>query len=312
MRRGLRLVGCVLVLACSDRTAARSSQTGACDSPGAREVVERLGERMKEVPLLASDSVVVREIRRAYAPLVTPELLARWTNDPASAPGREVSSPWPERIEILSVEPSGDSSCAVYGQVVYVSSTEQALDGAAAREPVTLSVTADDGWRIRAFEMGTRSRADVVGERGTWSAESRTAPGVAGPVEAARPAIGTDSTEAADVIRRYYQAIADRDYARAYVLWSDGGAASGQTLEEFAAGYAETARVEVEIGRPGRVEGAAGSRYIQIPVVVLAETVDGEMQRFEGTYTLRRSVVEGATAEQRGWRIYDAELRRTR
>ena len=123
------------------------------------------------------------------------------------------------------------------------------------------------------------------------------------------PAAATDSA-AVDVIRRYYAAIATRDYPRAYALWSGGGSASGQTLEEFAAGFAETASVEVDIGRPGRIEGAAGSRFVEVPVVVRAVTTAGEAQRFEGTYTLRRSVVDGATAEQRSWRIHAAELRR--
>ena len=113
---------------------------------------------------------------------------------------------------------------------------------------------------------------------------------------------------ATDVLRRYYAAIDAGDYRRAYELWEGQGSASSQTFEEFAAGFAETASVIVEVGTPGLVEAAAGSRYVEVPVVVRAVTITGEPQQFQGTYTLRRAVVEGASAEQRAWRIYSASL----
>jgi hypothetical protein len=39
------------------------------------------------------------------------------------------------------------------------------------------------------------------------------------------------------------------------------------------------------------VEGGAASHYVEVPVVIRAETDAGEKQRFEGKYTLRRAVV---------------------
>jgi hypothetical protein len=36
---------------------------------------------------------------------------------------------------------------------------------------------------------------------------------------------------------------------------------------------------------------------------------DGARQHFQGTLTLRRSVVDGASAEQRRWHIYTADIR---
>jgi hypothetical protein len=114
------------------------------------------------------------------------------------------------------------------------------------------------------------------------------------------------------VIRAYYEAIVREDYARAYRLWGDGGAASRQTFEEFRGGFAETASVQVETGKPGRIEGAAGSRYIEIPVSIAAVKRDGSKQRFQGTYVLRRSEVDGATPEQRTWRLYSARIRAVR
>jgi hypothetical protein len=67
--------------------------------------------------------------------------------------------------------------------------------------------------------------------------------------------------------------------------------------------------VTAQVGAPGRVEGAAGSRYVSVPVEVHATTTAGAAQCFRGTYTLRRAVVPGATVEQRRWHIASADLR---
>jgi hypothetical protein len=117
-----------------------------------------------------------------------------------------------------------------------------------------------------------------------------------------------DAGAAAAAIRDYYAAIQARDFERAWKTWSSEGAASGKTLDEFARGFDSTATVQATVGAPGPIEGAAGSRYIEIPVEVRARTVQGADQHFRGPYVLRRSVVDGATAEQRRWRIYSARL----
>jgi len=115
--------------------------------------------------------------------------------------------------------------------------------------------------------------------------------------------------DAGNVVRAYYRAINERRYGDAYRLWAAGGAASGKSLEAFRDGFARTASVDVTLGPPGPIEGAAGSRYLEIPVRIAAVTADGGRQAFVGTYTLRRSVVDGATPEQRAWRIHSAKIR---
>jgi len=114
---------------------------------------------------------------------------------------------------------------------------------------------------------------------------------------------------AATVVRDYYAALAAGDYPRAYGLWSSGGASSGQTLEEFRRGFAETATTGADVGLPGPIDPAVGSRFIEVPVTVRATTTAGVRQCFRGSYTLRRSDAEGATEEQRLWRIASADLR---
>ncbi len=145
-----------LTTACSEsEPALRAAAEPSCEAAGARQLVERLGERMKRVSLQAPDSVVVRQIREAYAPLVTPDLLAAWIADPARAPGRRVSSPWPERIEVRSVKAGRDDSCIAEGEVVYVTSVELSRGGAAARELVRFRLVKDGTWHISAYVTAT-------------------------------------------------------------------------------------------------------------------------------------------------------------
>ena len=54
--------------------------------------------------LSAPAAVVKKSMTDNYSEFVTPELLSKWESDPKNAPGRLVSSPWPDHIEILSVE----------------------------------------------------------------------------------------------------------------------------------------------------------------------------------------------------------------
>jgi hypothetical protein len=118
-----------------------------------------------------------------------------------------------------------------------------------------------------------------------------------------------EAAAAADTVRSYYRAIGERRYRDAYQLWARDGSASGKSFEEFRSGFSETESVEVSVGTPGPMEGAAGSRYIDVPVRVSARLRSGMAQEFSGTYTMRRSVVDGATPAQLAWHIESAKLR---
>ena len=116
---------------------------------------------------------------------------------------------------------------------------------------------------------------------------------------------------AIDVVHEYYDAINARDYGKAYELWSGKGEASGQTFEEFRDGFAQTASVEIDTsGEPGDLEGAAGSQYVGIPALIKARMKDGKVENYWAEYVMRRSMVDGATPEQRQWRIYSAKVKR--
>lgn len=119
-----------------------------------------------------------------------------------------------------------------------------------------------------------------------------------------------DVAAAVTVLRTYYQALAARDYRTAYAQWGNAGAASGQSFEAFASGFAKTRTTQASIGIAGPPDGAAGSIFITIPVDVHALLTDGTAQHFAGSYTLRRvNNVPGATADQLRWHIQSAKLR---
>lgn len=105
-----------------------------------RTLVSSFGQALKMVSLLAPPETVAADMEKYYAEYVTPELLQKWQGDPEQAPGRVSSSPWPERIDILSVEEISDTEYTVNGEVVEVTSVELTQGGIAAKRPVTLTV----------------------------------------------------------------------------------------------------------------------------------------------------------------------------
>jgi hypothetical protein len=143
------------------------------------------------------------------------------------------------------------------------------------------------------------------------AADSSPADSLRTPPPSAGPAAidSTGEAGAIDVLRRYYAAIDGRNYAAAYGLWTQDGAASGQSFHAFARGFAETGHSTVEITGPVTSEGAAGSIYATVPVRVHATTRDGADQHFAGTYVLRRvNDVPGAKPAQLRWHIHSARL----
>lgn len=140
-------------------------------------------------------------------------------------------------------------------------------------------------------------------------------PGVSAPPPAPAPApSGTMAEPGADaavqVLRDYFAAIGERRYGDAWRLWGNGGQASGMSQAAFAQSFAKYADYRAVVGAPGRIDAGAGQRYIQIPVRVTGKLRDGTPVAMTGPVTLHRSGdIDGATAEQRAWRISDSGLK---
>lgn len=115
---------------------------------------------------------------------------------------------------------------------------------------------------------------------------------------------------AAQVVQTYYALLESGRTAEAWRLWSQGSPQRAVDEAAFARKFAGFADYHAQIGAPGAVEGAAGSLYVEVPVVVYGRLKSGEAVHQSGTATLRRvNDVPGSTAEQRSWRIQSIDLR---
>lgn len=105
---------------------------------------------------------------------------------------------------------------------------------------------------------------------------------------------------AGQVVQSYFALAESGRFAEANKLWSVGVERLDLT------GYRE---VHANIGAPGRIEGGAGSLYVEIPVQLYGRLKDGKEFNSRGTMTLRRvNDVPGSTEEQRRWHIMNAEF----
>lgn len=117
-----------------------------------RSVVEDFGRRLKAVSLRSP--CVQEEMQEQYSELVSPELLQQWMGDAMQAPGRIVSSPWPDRIEITSVVQETYDEYRIAGYVVEVTSAELISGEALNRMPVRMTVErGEDGWVITEYSQ---------------------------------------------------------------------------------------------------------------------------------------------------------------
>ncbi len=142
------------VAAASASPAAATTTGETATEAAARDVVVRFGAELKNVSTLAPADSVRDQLREHYAGLVTPGLLQAWLADPSQAPGRDVSSPWPDAIDIRHVGCASADACEVQGAIRYVTSVEIAKGGVADQKAVTLTLKrGTDGRRIDAVQM---------------------------------------------------------------------------------------------------------------------------------------------------------------
>ena len=153
-------------------------------------------------------------------------------------------------------------------------------------------------------QLASANRPTLANLSDTSNPSSPPASGTQNPVNNQSP-----EQQAVQLIHDYYDAIARQDYKQAYLAWDGDGTASKQSFEEYQQGFANIVSIVEEVGKPGSLEGAAGSLYIEIPVTVTNVTSNGTPQRFHGSYKLRRvNNVPGSTPQQRRWYIYSANI----
>lgn len=154
MKKIVPVIGTLLLsmslFGCSSSTNTDSKPPIEKSSDGAKEadftkeavriVVEKFGSRLQTVSLLAPVELLKKDMLEQYGGLVAKPLLDQWIQNPQSAPGRQTSSPWPDRIEIVSVEKQSDTAYKVVGKIIEITSEEQEHGGIAAKRPIELTV----------------------------------------------------------------------------------------------------------------------------------------------------------------------------
>ena len=103
---------------------------------------------------------------------------------------------------------------------------------------------------------------------------------------------------AGQVVQHYGALIEEKRFGEAEALWGDAAAAKRQTAE-----LKRYSQAHLQIGKPGDMEGAAGSIYITVPIVLYG-TREGKNVHRGGDMILRRvNDVPGSTEAQRRWHI---------
>ncbi|MBA4364839.1 MAG: hypothetical protein C0398_02390 [Coprothermobacter sp.] len=126
-------------------------------------VVEGFGSKLKDVSLSVPEEVACQEIEQVYAPFVSPHFLSDLMHYPSGAPGRSVSSPWPERIEIVSMEKLDVHTIKVTGNIILMTSVEVTQGGNAGKTPIVLWVrntTKNGAWLIDLLSYGVYASYD--------------------------------------------------------------------------------------------------------------------------------------------------------
>lgn len=106
-------------------------------------IVEGFGSKLQIVSLSYSKDIVEKRMQDNYGTLVSQALIKEWISgisDSLNVPGRLTSSPWPDRIEILSTEKLSADEYKVSGKIIEMTSVEKLNGGVAAKRRITLVV----------------------------------------------------------------------------------------------------------------------------------------------------------------------------
>ncbi|MBP9710906.1 MAG: hypothetical protein KBD50_01440 [Candidatus Pacebacteria bacterium] len=135
------IVGGVLVFgggnSIREEQAAPQGKISAETDMAIRTMITEFGGTLKNVSLLSP--TVSADIAAHYNVYLAPELLAAWQANPSEALGRNTSSPWPDRIEVVTVSPIGDSQFQAEANVIEVTNADTPFEPAAVY-PVTLII----------------------------------------------------------------------------------------------------------------------------------------------------------------------------
>lgn len=126
--------------------------------------------------------------------------------------------------------------------------------------------------------------------------------------------IAPDSAQgAAQVVQTYYAHLEKGDFRQAWLLWGNRGEASGMTAQAFEDSFGKYSEHHANIGAPGEIDAGAGQRHVTVPVQLYGRLKAGNKPFYMlGSVTLHRTDVDGASDEQRKWRISSTDIKPSR
>lgn len=127
-----------------------------------------------------------------------------------------------------------------------------------------------------------------------------TGPNAKTPFVPMKPTVDPKSSEAAEaLVQEFARLLNERSFDAAYVMLGSNAPARS----DFDQQWTRLANLRVRVGKPGPQEGAAGSIYISVPLII-TETASREVTSRSATAILRRvNDVPGSSEAQRRWHI---------
>ncbi|MCI0487790.1 MAG: META domain-containing protein [Blastocatellia bacterium] len=108
------------------------------------------------------------------------------------------------------------------------------------------------------------------------------------------------------LLASYFNAVNLGEYLRAWHYWEKPPG----DFEDFARAFANTVKVQLIVQPPVSLNGAAGSLYVQVPAVFIAQHRDGSERVYAGCYVARRSNLRPPDIPKKGvWHIHKAKVK---
>jgi hypothetical protein len=130
---------------------------------------------------------------------------------------------------------------------------------------------------------------------------------VGGVFQASAPVDPKSADGAAEAVQRYFALIGEKKFDEARQLVGP----TPPDLKTFERRMSFYPIYRARVGKPGQMEGAAGSSYVEVPIQTYGRNAAGELFNRRETVQLKRvNDVPGATPEQLSWRIYQITVDR--
>ncbi len=115
--------------------------------------IEEFGRRQALVSLTAPKDIQAEVIAGHYSYYATSDLIKKWQKDLSIAPGRRTADPWPEKIEVDTLEKLEDGSYVIKGRLIERTSNPEAKNGIAGEYPLEITAKKiNDRWMITYYE----------------------------------------------------------------------------------------------------------------------------------------------------------------